>query len=262
MWVSQTPHCSAADAEDRVLRTRKNLKLFLMSHLKSFTDAIESLVITGGSGEDMLLNVQATDLDWNVVLRMCHRITQARRLLRLPRAWSVKKTPLKRMTDFDDVTFQEQFRFTKAEFLVILCNMQDKNRVHLADETGLPVMVHRIGSRKRDYMRCWSDSALMLLFRRLSRWCALCDLQILLGDSRAGLSRVFRFILTMVNGRYGKLVSDVKIWREHFPAFAQQLCGMGFPFENGVMFVDNTLKETCRSGGWVPLGFRFSSPCV
>ncbi len=58
--------------EDRVLRTRKNLKLFLMSHLKSFAGAIESLVITGGSGEDMLLTVQATDLDWNVVLRMCH----------------------------------------------------------------------------------------------------------------------------------------------------------------------------------------------
>jgi hypothetical protein len=57
----------------------------------------------------------------------------------------------------------------------------------------------------------------------------------------------------MVNGRYGKLVSDVKIWREHFPAFAQHLRGMGFPFENGVMFVDGTLKETCRSGGWVPL---------
>jgi hypothetical protein len=34
--------------QDRVLRTRKNLKLFLMSHLKSFAGAIESLAITGG----------------------------------------------------------------------------------------------------------------------------------------------------------------------------------------------------------------------
>ena len=64
-----------------------------------------------------------------------------RRLLRLPRARSVKKTALKRMTDFDDVTFQEQFRFTKAEFLVILSNMQDQNRADLADEAGLPVMM-------------------------------------------------------------------------------------------------------------------------
>ena len=248
--------------QDRVVRTWKNLKLFLMSHLKSFAGAIESLAITGGSADDMLLAVQATDLDWSVVLRMWRRITQARRLLRLPRARSVKKTPLKRMTDFDDVTFQEQFRFTKAEFLVILRNMQDKNGAHLADEAGLPVMMRRIGSSKRDYMRCWSDSALMVLLRRLSRWCALCDLQILLGGSRSGLSRVFRFMLTMVNGRYGKLVSNVKIWSEHFPAFAQHLRGMGFPFENGVMFVDGTLKETCRPGGMFSLVLRFSLPCV
>jgi hypothetical protein len=148
-----------------------------MSHLKSFAGAIESFAITGGSVEDILQTVEDTDLDWNVVLRMCHRITQARRLLRLPRSWSVKKTPLKRMTDFDDVSFQEQFRFTKTEFLVILWNIQDKNGGHLVDETGVPVMMSRIGSSKREYMRCWSDSAVMLLFRRLSRRCALCDLQ-------------------------------------------------------------------------------------
>ncbi len=94
-----------------------------MSHLRSFSTVIESLTLTGGSVEDMLLAVQTTDLDWNVVLRMWRRITQARRLLRLPRTRSVKKTALKMMTDFHDVTFQEQFRCTKAEFLVILSNM-------------------------------------------------------------------------------------------------------------------------------------------
>ena len=80
--------------------------------------------------------------------------------------------------------------------------------------------------------------------RRLSRWCALCDLQMLLGGSRSGLSRVFRFMLTMVNQRYGKLVSNVKIWSEYFQAFSQHFRGMGFPFDNGVLFVDDTLKET------------------
>ena len=152
------------------------------------------------------------------------------------------------MTDFDDVTFvttfQEQIRFTKAEFLLILSNTQDKNGAHLVDEAGLPVMMRRIGSRKRDYIRCWSDSALTVLLRRLSRWCALCDLQMLLGGSRSGLSRVFRFMLTMVNQRYGKLVSNVKIWSEYFQAFSQHFRGMGFPFDNGVLFVDDTLKET------------------
>jgi hypothetical protein len=129
-----------------------------MSHLRSFSAAIESLTLTSGSVEDMLLAGQATDLDWNVLLRMWRRITQMRRLLHLPRARSVKKTALKRMTDFDDVTFQEQFRFTKAEFLVILSNMQDQNGADLADEAALPVMMRRIGSGKRDYIRCRSDS--------------------------------------------------------------------------------------------------------
>jgi hypothetical protein len=115
--------CCQIRVDDHVHRTRKTLKLFLMSHLRSFSGAIESLTHTGSSVEDMLLAVQATDLDWNVVLRMCRKITQTHRLLRLPRARSVKKTVLKRRTDFDDVTFLEQFRFTKAEFLVILSNM-------------------------------------------------------------------------------------------------------------------------------------------
>ena len=70
--------------QDRVRRKRKNLKLFLMSHARSFGAAIASLTLTGGSVEDMLGAVQATDVDWNIVLRMWCRITQAHRLLRLP----------------------------------------------------------------------------------------------------------------------------------------------------------------------------------
>ncbi len=42
---------------------------------------------------------------------------------------------------------------------------------------------------------------------------ALCDFQILLGGSRSTISRIFMFILTTVNQRYGKLISDVKVWR-------------------------------------------------
>ena len=69
----------------------------------------------------------------------------------------------------------------------------------------------------------------------------LCALHIVLGGSRSGLSRVFRFMLTMVNQRYGKLVSNVKIWSEYFQTFSQHFRGMGFPFDNGVLFVDDTL---------------------
>jgi hypothetical protein len=124
-----------------------------MSHLRSYSTEIESLTLTSGSVEDMFLTGQDTDLDWNVLMRMWWRITQARRLMRLTRARSVKKTALKRMTDFDDVTFQEQFRFTKAEFLVILSNMEDQNGADLTSEEALPVMMRRIGSGKRDYIR-------------------------------------------------------------------------------------------------------------
>ena len=87
--------------------------------------------------------VQVTDVDWNIVIRMCRRITQAHRLLCLTRTRSVNSTVLRRMTDFDDVTFQEQILFTKAEFLVILSNRQDKNGTLLVDETDLPVMMWR-----------------------------------------------------------------------------------------------------------------------
>jgi hypothetical protein len=64
------------------------------------------------------------------------------------------------MKDFEDVTFQEQFHFTKSEFLVILSNIQDQNGLDLTDEEGLPVMMRRIGSSKCDHIRCWSDTHL------------------------------------------------------------------------------------------------------
>ncbi len=128
-----------------------------MSHLRSFSAEIESITLTNGSVECMFLGGQDTDLDWNVLIRMWWRITQARRLMHLPRARSVKKTELKRMTDFD-VTFQEQFRFTKTEFLVILSNMEDQNGTDLTSEEALPVMMCRIGSGKPNYIRSRSDS--------------------------------------------------------------------------------------------------------
>jgi hypothetical protein len=34
-----------------------------------------------------------------------------------------------------------------------------------------------------------------------------------------------------VNQRYGKLISDVKVWSEYFPAFADHLGSMGFQFK-------------------------------
>ena len=136
--------------ENRIDRTRKCLKLLLMTQQRSFRTVIQALTLSGGSVQDMLDAVLATDVDFNLVLRMWRRILQARRLLRLPRARSVKTAPLMRMDAFDEVQFKEQFRFSKAEFCVILSNMLDLDGGKLVDDVGLPVMIRRIGRKPRD----------------------------------------------------------------------------------------------------------------
>jgi hypothetical protein len=49
-----------------------------------------------------------------------------------------KTAPLMRMDSFDEVQFKEQFRFSKAEFRVILSNMLDINVGKLVDNVGCP----------------------------------------------------------------------------------------------------------------------------
>jgi hypothetical protein len=121
-----------------------------MAQQRSFRTAIQALTLSGGSVQDMLDAVLATDVDFNLVLRMWRRTLQARRLFRLPRARSVKTAPLMRMDAFDEVQFKEQFRFSKAEFCVILSNMLDLDGGKLVDDVGLPVMIRRIGRKPRD----------------------------------------------------------------------------------------------------------------
>ena len=128
--------------ENRIDRTRKCLKLLLMAQQRSFRTVIQALTLSGGSVQDMLDAVPATDVDFNLVLRMWRRILQARRLLRLPRARSVKTAPLMRMDAFDEVQFKEQFRFSKAEFCVILSNMLDLDGDKLVDDVASSVMIH------------------------------------------------------------------------------------------------------------------------
>jgi len=65
-----------------------------MDQQRSFRTVIQSLTLSGGSVQDMLDAVLETDVDFNVVLRMWRRILQSHRLLRLPRARSVKRAQL------------------------------------------------------------------------------------------------------------------------------------------------------------------------
>jgi hypothetical protein len=53
-------------------------------------------------------------------------------------------------------------------------------------------------------------------------------------------------MFTKVNRRYVKLVSNVKIWSEYFPGFGEHLLGLGFPIENGVLFVCLLLIDKVR----------------
>jgi hypothetical protein len=55
---------------------------------------------------------------------------------------SVKTAPLMRMDAFDEVQFKEQFRFSKAEFCVILSNMLDLDGDKLVDDVASSVMIH------------------------------------------------------------------------------------------------------------------------
>jgi hypothetical protein len=98
-------------------------------------------------------------------------------------------------------------------------------------------------------MRCWADSALMILLRRLARPSAWVDLQGVLGGSRAALSRIFTHMVNLVWVRYGPLVSDIYIWKSFFADFAQHLQAMGAPFDNLIGFLDGKLVPTARPGG-------------
>jgi hypothetical protein len=161
-----------------------------MDQQRSFRTVIQALTLSGDSVEDMLDVVLSKDVDFNLVLHIWSRILQARSLLRLPRARSVKTAPLMIMDVFDEVQFKEQFRFSKTELCVILSNMLDLDGGKLVDDVVLTVMIRRITHKTRNFIQCWSDSVLMILLLRLSRWCVLCDLQILLGGSRSTISRI------------------------------------------------------------------------
>jgi hypothetical protein len=170
-------------------------------------------------------------------------------LLELPRERTWKMAPIKRMEEFDPVFFQETFRFSQGEFTEILSSMRDLDGDLLVDVNGNPRLLRRIGKTPQEYMRCWSDSALMILLRRLSRPSSWVTLQGELGGSRAALSRIFTHMVDLVWTRYGSLVSDISVWKSFFPDFATHLKELGAPFDNLIGFVDGKLVPTARTGG-------------
>ena len=210
-------------------------------------------LMVGGAGrarnlQDLVFMVQRKGLGAGVVsgLRACVFLQM---LLDLPRERTWKMGPIKRMEEFDPVFFQETFRFSQGEFTEILSSMRDMDGDLLVDANGDPRLLRRIGKTPKEYMRCWADSALMILLRRLSRPSSWVTLQGELGGSRAALSRIFTHMVHLVWARYGPLVSNIYIWKSFFADFAAHLEQLGAPFENLIGFVDGKLVPTARPGG-------------
>jgi hypothetical protein len=162
--------------------------------------------------------------------------------------------PIKRLKDFDPVFFQESFRFTPGDFTEILSSMRDLDGDLLVDDNDNPRILRRIGKTPADYIRCWTDSVLMILLLRLARPVAWVDLQGLIGGSRTALSRIFTHMVHLVSVRYGPLVSDIYIWKSFFADFAAHMHDMGSPFPNLIGFLDGKLVSTTRSVGPFPPG--------
>jgi hypothetical protein len=138
----------------------------------SSSKLMTTLMVTGAGRarnlQDVVFMVQRKGFGEGVVagLRACVFLQM---LLDMPRERTWKMGPIKRMEEFDPIFFQETFRFSQGEFTEILSGMRDLDGELLVDANGDPRLLRRIGQTPKDYMRCWSDSALMILLRRLSR---------------------------------------------------------------------------------------------
>jgi hypothetical protein len=170
---------------------------------------------------------------------------------------SVQEKPLCRPLDFDPVTFKEQFRFNHAEFQELMSSLCDLDGHSLADANGNPRLLRRIGKHSKDMIACWADSALLVFLRRFSRHAAWMDLQMILGGSRAELSRIFSYMMRMLYKRYAPLVRDIHVWKEHLALFADHMVNLGMPFDGTVGFLDGKVVETARPGGQGCVYFNF-----
>ena len=74
---------------------------------------------------------------------------------------------IKCMEEFDPLFFQKSFRFTQDKFTEILSRMRDLDDDLFVDDNDNPHLIKSISKTPADYMRCWTDNALMILLLRL-----------------------------------------------------------------------------------------------
>ena len=56
--------------------------------------------------------------------------------------------------------------------------MLDMDGGKLVDDVGLPVMIRRIEHKSRDFVQCWSDTALMILLRVAPSFQMVCSVRL------------------------------------------------------------------------------------
>ena len=159
--------------------------LLFMLHTSS-NKFMNTLMLSGRQGNlpHLLLMLQRKGFGAGIIstLSACGFLEM---LLHLPRERTGAMGAIKRMHDFESVLFQETFRFTQGEFTEILSSMRDLEGNLLVDQNGDVRMLRRLGKKRGEYVRCWADSALMILLRRLARPAAWVDLQCVLREGFA-----------------------------------------------------------------------------
>eukprot|EP00961_Rhodomonas_salina_P234818 3173708-Rhodomonas_salina.1 len=148
-----------------------------------------------------------------------------------------------RITDFDDVTFRQRFRFRSAHVWELL------RVLDLLDAWQQPKML-RVG-RRTNKSKIWADTALLILLCKLASANGWDDLVAELGVSRTLLSEAFNHMSNYIYDKYASnlKLNDIGTWEPDFEEFAAHVKAKGGLFDNIVCFIDGHFQHVCRPGG-------------
>lgn len=171
-------------------------------------------------------------------------------LLLLPRISEDVASPRKRMTDWTEGTFKEDFRFRKRDFLRILHGM---GLADVQDPTRPRWL--RVGTDGRQSLVC-SAWALMVMIKRLASTCTYRDLKKVLGGSKTLLCETFLYMLGYVYARYRQRLCDLTWFEPHVDELVRLVnaqClhhnGMHCPVDNIIGMLDGHFMPTTRPHG-------------
>lgn len=190
---------------------------------------------------------------WNLARRrllLAAAVRVSGALLLLPRISEDMACARKRMTDWTEVTFKEDFRFRKHDFMRILHGM-GLGDVH---DSNRPRWI-RVGTDSTQSLVC-SAWALMVLIKRLASTCTYRDLKKVLGGSKTLLCETFLYMLGYVYARYHRRLCDLTWFEPHVDELIRLVdaqClhhnGMHSPVDNIIGMLDGHFMHTTRPHG-------------